>query len=95
MDADFQEREFQLRQAAVLKECDLAPQVFADVSPRLEQFMEPFVDNLVRQEQVGPCVDLCARLAVGSGASECRVDRLPLWPRSDAVAVVHRRIEVG
>ena len=23
MDADFQEREFQLRQAAVLKECDL------------------------------------------------------------------------
>ena len=53
MDADFQEREFQVRKAAVLKECELAPQVFADVSPRLEQFMQPFVDNLVRKEQVG------------------------------------------
>ncbi len=53
MDAGFQEREFQARKSAVLEECELAPQVFADVSPRLEQFMQPFVDNLVRKEQVG------------------------------------------
>ncbi len=53
MDAGFQEREFQARKAAVLEECELAPQVFAVVSPRLEQFMQPFVDNLVRKEQVG------------------------------------------
>ncbi len=53
MDADFREREFQARKAAVLKECELAPQVFADVVPRLEQFMEPFVECLARKEQVG------------------------------------------
>lgn len=53
MDADFQEREFQARKAALLEECQLAPQVFEDVAPRLEQFMEPFVASLVRKEQVG------------------------------------------
>jgi len=53
MEAKFLEREFQARKAAVLAECELAPQVFEDVVPRLEQFMEPFVESLVRKEQVG------------------------------------------
>ena len=53
MDAKFSEQEFQARKAAVLEECQLAPQVFEGVAPRLEQFMEPFVDSLVRKEQVG------------------------------------------
>lgn len=53
MDAGFSEREFQSRKAALLEECELAPQVFEDVSPRLEQFMESFVDSLARKEQVG------------------------------------------
>ena len=53
MEAKFQEREFQARKAAVLAECELAPQVFEDVVPRLEQFMEPFVASLARKEQVG------------------------------------------
>jgi SRSO17 transposase len=52
MDADFGEREFQERKAAVLEECKLAPQVFEDVMPRLEQFMQPFVQNLARREQI-------------------------------------------
>ncbi len=52
MEAKFQEREFQSRKAAVLAECELAPQVFEDVVPRLEQFMEPFVASLARKEQV-------------------------------------------
>ena len=52
MDAKFSEREFQARKASVLEECQLAPQVFEDVSPRLEQFMQPFVDCLARKEQV-------------------------------------------
>ena len=50
MDADFREREFQAGKAAVLEECELAPQVFADVAPRLEQFMEPFVASLVQRQ---------------------------------------------
>ena len=85
MDADFQEREFQLRKAAVLKECDLAPQVFADVSPRLEQFMEPFVDNLVRKEQVGHALTFVRGLLsdlehrnVESIAYRFGQDRMPL-----------------
>lgn len=53
MDASFWEREFEARKAAVLDECALAPQVFDDVAPRLEQFMEPFVGGLARREQVG------------------------------------------
>lgn len=53
MEAKFQEREFQARKAAVLAECELAPQVFADVVPRLEEFMKPFVASLARKEQVG------------------------------------------
>jgi len=53
MEAGIQEREFQARKAAVLKECELAPQVLEEISPRLEKFMEPFVESLVRQEQVG------------------------------------------
>ena len=52
MDADFGEREFQARKAAVLEECELGPQVFGEVLPRLEEFMQPFVDSLVRKEQV-------------------------------------------
>lgn len=53
MDAKFSEREFQARKSAILEECELGPQVFEGVSPRLEQFMEPFVDSLARREQVG------------------------------------------
>jgi SRSO17 transposase len=52
MDAEIQEREFEGRKAAVLEECKLASEVFDDVLPRLEQFMEPFVDSLARREQV-------------------------------------------
>ena len=52
MDAEIQEREFQERKTAVLEECKLAPQVFDDVLPRLEQFMEPFVESFARREQV-------------------------------------------
>ncbi len=85
MEAVFQEREFQVRKAAVLKECELAPQVFADVLPRLEQFMQPFVDNLARKEQVGHALTfvrgLLSDLAhrnVESIAYRFGQDRMPL-----------------
>jgi len=45
-------KEFEARKEELLNECDVAPQVFERVMPRLERFMEPFVDNLVRREQV-------------------------------------------
>jgi hypothetical protein len=40
MEANFEEREFKVRKAAVLAECELAPQVFVDVVPRLEQLCQ-------------------------------------------------------
>ncbi len=45
-------KEFEARKEELVNECDVAPQVFERVMPRLERFMVPFIDNLVRREQV-------------------------------------------
>lgn len=47
MEACYEERKQQL-----LDECRVAPQVFDQVLPRLETFMSPFVESLIRREQV-------------------------------------------
>ena len=47
MEAKYEERKQEL-----LDECNVAPEVFEQVMPRLEKFMEPFVESLVRKEQV-------------------------------------------
>lgn len=46
------EARFEARKQALLDECTVSPEVFDRVVPRLEQFMEPFVETLVRSEQV-------------------------------------------
>jgi hypothetical protein len=46
------EKEFEARKEELLEECTVAPQIFDRVMPRLERFMEPFVENLARKEQV-------------------------------------------
>jgi SRSO17 transposase len=43
---------FEARKRAVLEECEVAPQIFQQVEPRLEKFLEPFVASLARREQV-------------------------------------------
>lgn len=43
---------FEKRKQELLDECEVAPQVFDQVMPRLERFMDPFVESLVRAEQV-------------------------------------------
>lgn len=43
---------YETRKQELLDECSVDPQVFERVMPRLERFMIPFVDNLVRKEQV-------------------------------------------
>ena len=45
-------KEFEARKEELVNECDVAPQVWDRVMPRLERFMEPFVDSLVRREQM-------------------------------------------
>ena len=44
--------EVEVRKEELLTECAVAPQVFERVMPRLERFMRPFVDSLVRREQI-------------------------------------------
>lgn len=46
------EKEFEARKQELLDESTVAPQIFDQVMPRLERFMEPFVESLVRKEQV-------------------------------------------
>jgi SRSO17 transposase len=44
--------EYEQRKQELLEECRVAPQIFDQVLPRLEAFMEPFVTSLVRKEQI-------------------------------------------
>jgi SRSO17 transposase len=44
--------EFEVCREGLLNECEVAPSVFDRVMPRLERFMSPFVDSLVRREQI-------------------------------------------
>lgn len=46
------EATYETRKQELLDECSVDPQIFHRVMPRLEQFMSPFVDRLVRKEQV-------------------------------------------
>jgi SRSO17 transposase len=45
------EAEYETRKQELLEECTVAPQVFERVMPRLERFMQPFVEILARREQ--------------------------------------------
>ena len=45
------EARFEVRKQQLLDECVVAPQVFRDVMPRLESFLDPFVESLCRREQ--------------------------------------------
>ena len=44
--------DFEKRKQELLDECKIAPEVFDRVMPRLERFMNPFVECFVRSEQV-------------------------------------------
>lgn len=45
-------KKFEARKEELVNECDVTPQVWDHVMPRLERFMKPFVDSLVRREQM-------------------------------------------
>ena len=44
------EAEYATRKQQLLEECQVAPQIFDQVMPRLATFMVPFVDTFCRQE---------------------------------------------
>jgi SRSO17 transposase len=76
---------YEARKQELLNECMVAPQVFERVQPRLERFMDPFVEVFVRKEQVahahtftqGLLLDL-ERKNVESIAYRFGQDRMPL-----------------
>lgn len=85
MEAGFKKHEFEARKAAILKECELSPDVFEEVTERLEQFMGPFVASLVRKEQTGHALTFVRGLLsdvrnrnVESIAYRFGQDRMPL-----------------
>ena len=45
------EAKYETRKQELLDECTVAPQIFDRVMPRLERFMDPFIESLVRKEQ--------------------------------------------
>ena len=77
--------EMEARKVALLAECQVDSRVFEQVLPRLESFMEPFVDSLVRREQCEHAVKfVCGLLSdlehknVESIAYRFGEERLPL-----------------
>lgn len=44
--------DFEKRKQELLDECKIAPEILGGVMPRLESFMDPFVESFVRIEQV-------------------------------------------
>lgn len=46
------EAQYERRKQELLDECKVAPEIFEHVVRRLDSFMEPFVESLVRREQV-------------------------------------------
>ena len=46
------EADYEARKQELMDECKVAPQVFDQVKQRLERFMGPFIESLVRREQV-------------------------------------------
>jgi SRSO17 transposase len=45
------EAKYEARKEELLEECSVAPQVIERVLPRLEKFMQPFLEHMVRREQ--------------------------------------------
>jgi len=79
------EAEYATRKQQLLEECQVAPQIFDQVMPRLETFMVPFVDTFCRQEpaahaqtSVRGLLSDVARKNVASIAYRFGHDRLPL-----------------
>ena len=79
------EAEYAIRKQQLLEECQVAPQIFDQVMPRLETFMAPFVDTFCRQEpaahaqtSVRGLLSDVARKNVESIAYRFGHDRLPL-----------------
>ena len=52
-DDERDKKEFEKRKRELLDECKLAPVILDHLLPRLEKFMDPFVECFVRSEQVG------------------------------------------
>jgi hypothetical protein len=79
------EARYATRQQQLLAECQVAPEIFAQVLPRLTTFLAPFVETFCRPERDQQAhTYLCGRLSeverknIASIAYRFGQDRLPL-----------------
>jgi len=90
------EARYAFRKSQLLDECQIAPEIFEQVIPRLDTFMKPFVrifqgqaaDQSTRQ-------NLCRWPAVERRTQKHRIDCLSFWPVSPAAAKLHWLGRVG
>ena len=84
MDAEYATRKQQL-----LEECQVAPEIFQQVMPRLATFMAPFVATFCRQEPDQHAQTYVCGLLSDVDTQKYRIDRVSLRTRPPAAATLH------
>ena len=89
------EARYAIRKHQLLAECQVAPEIFDQVMPRLTTFMAPFVETFCRPELDAACPYLSLWPALGCGTQKYRIDRVSLWTRPPAPATLYWLGSVG
>ena len=89
------EARYALRKSQLLDECQIAPEIFEQVMPRLYTFMKPFVRSSKGQAAASTRQNLCLWPAVERRTQKHRIDCLSFWPVAPAAARLHWLGRVG
>ena len=89
------ERRFRVRLDELLDDAEVPPGLLRGVLPRLEAFLQPFVDVLAIARATDQRPALRPGAALRPGQQGRRVDRLPPRPRTPGPAEVHRPGRLG
>ena len=89
------ERRFTVRYREMMDEAVVRPDSFGGIVERLEEFVKPFADSLIRSEQRQHAWEYVAGLLSDLTAEKHGNDRLSARAGSSALAEVHRTDEVG
>ena len=83
------EARYAVRKSPLLDECQVAPEIFEQVLPRLEAFMKPFVRIFQGQAADATCQHLCLWPVVKRRTEKHRIDCRSFWPVPPAAARLH------
>ena len=89
------ERRFRVRLDELLDDAEVRPGLLRGVLPRLEAFLQPFVEALQSPEQQTNAQHYVQGLLSDLDRQGRRVDRLPARPGTAGLAEVHRPGRVG